>query len=133
MVTSDLTRQRLCPEVIVYIPKVTCHSSYTEVHEKIVYVKLPSALEQVVYVKSRHPEVTKMFGVFKFCGQGQKKTAVADLRESWASLQKGLGADSTIAPASQGSRARQTIASWFSPGAFIASDRPLPSAHRRRT
>jgi len=38
------------------------------------------AAEQVAYVKSRHPEVTEIFGDFKFRGQGQKKTAVADLR-----------------------------------------------------
>ena len=35
------------------------------------------AAEQVAYVKKRHPEVTVDF---KFRGQGQKKTAVADLR-----------------------------------------------------
>ena len=38
------------------------------------------AAEQVAYVKKRHPEVTEIFGDFKFRGQGQKKTAVADLR-----------------------------------------------------
>ena len=38
------------------------------------------AAEQVAYVKSRHPEVTEIFGDFKFRGQGQKKTAVAELR-----------------------------------------------------
>lgn len=38
------------------------------------------AAEQVAYVTKRHPEVTEIFGDFKFCGQGQKKTAVADLR-----------------------------------------------------
>ena len=38
------------------------------------------ATEQVSYVKKRHPEVTEIFGDFKFRGQGQKKTAVADLR-----------------------------------------------------
>ena len=38
------------------------------------------AAEQVAYVKKRHPEVTEIFGDFKFRGQGQKKTPVADLR-----------------------------------------------------
>ena len=38
------------------------------------------AAEQVAYVKERHPEVTEIFGDFKFRGQGQKKTPVADLR-----------------------------------------------------
>ena len=38
------------------------------------------AAEQVAYVKKRHPEVTEIFGHFKFRGQGQKKTDVADLR-----------------------------------------------------
>ena len=36
--------------------------------------------EQVSYVKKRHPEVTEIFGDFKFSGQGQKNTAVTDLR-----------------------------------------------------
>jgi hypothetical protein len=38
------------------------------------------AAEQVAYVKSRHPEVTEIFGDFKFRGQGQTNTVVADLR-----------------------------------------------------
>ena len=38
------------------------------------------AAEQVAYVRKRHPEVTDIFGDFKFRGQGQKKTAVAELR-----------------------------------------------------
>ena len=38
------------------------------------------AAEQVAYVKKRHPEVTEIFGDFKFRGQEQKKTPVADLR-----------------------------------------------------
>ena len=39
------------------------------------------AAEQVAYVKKkRHPEVTEFFGDFKFRGQGQKRTDVADLR-----------------------------------------------------
>ena len=38
------------------------------------------AAEQVAYVKKRHPEVTEIFGDFKFHGQGQKRTDVADLR-----------------------------------------------------
>ena len=38
------------------------------------------AAEQVSYVKKRHPEVTEIFGDFKFSGQGQKNTAVTDLR-----------------------------------------------------
>ena len=38
------------------------------------------AAEQVAYVKKRHPEVTEHFGDFKFRGQEQKKTPVADLR-----------------------------------------------------
>ncbi len=31
-------------------------------------------------MNKRHPEVTEIFGDFKFRGQGQKKTDVADLR-----------------------------------------------------
>ena len=38
------------------------------------------AAEQVAYVKKRHPEVTEIFGDFKFRGRGQKNTAVAELR-----------------------------------------------------
>ena len=38
------------------------------------------AAEQVAYVKKRHPEVTEIFGDFKFRGRGQKTTLVADLR-----------------------------------------------------
>ena len=38
------------------------------------------AAEQVAYVKRRHPEVTDIFGDFKFPGRGQKSTAVAELR-----------------------------------------------------
>ena len=38
------------------------------------------AAEQAAYVKKRHPEVTEIFGDFKFSGRGQKKTPVADLR-----------------------------------------------------
>ena len=38
------------------------------------------ATEQVAYVKKRHPEVTEIFGDFKFRGRGQKTTPVADLR-----------------------------------------------------
>ena len=38
------------------------------------------AAEQVAYVKKRHPEVTEILGDFKFRGQGQKRTDVADLR-----------------------------------------------------
>ena len=34
------------------------------------------AAEQVAYVKNRHPEVTDIFGDFKFRGQGQTNTAV---------------------------------------------------------
>ena len=33
-------------------------------------------------MKKRHPEVTEFFGDFKFRGQGQKKTPVADLRSA---------------------------------------------------
>ena len=40
------------------------------------------AAEQVAYVKKRHPEVTEFFGDFKFRGQRQKKTPVADLRSA---------------------------------------------------
>ncbi len=36
------------------------------------------AAEQVADVTKRHPEVTEMFGDFKFRGQEQKKTAVAE-------------------------------------------------------
>ena len=38
------------------------------------------AAQDVGYVKDRHPEVTQILGDFKFCGQGQKKTPVTDLR-----------------------------------------------------
>ena len=38
------------------------------------------AAKQVAYVKKRHPEVTEIFGDFKFRGQEQKKTPEADLR-----------------------------------------------------
>ena len=38
------------------------------------------AAEQVAYVKKRHPEVSEIFGDFKFRGQEQKKTPVADFR-----------------------------------------------------
>ena len=38
------------------------------------------AAEQVAYVKNRHPKVAEIFGDFKFRGQGQKRTDVADLR-----------------------------------------------------
>ena len=38
------------------------------------------AAEQVAYVKKRHPEVTEIVGDFKFRGQEQKKTPVADFR-----------------------------------------------------
>ena len=37
------------------------------------------AAEQVAHVKKRHPEVTEIFGVFKFRGRGQKNTPVTDL------------------------------------------------------
>ena len=40
----------------------------------------PPVREQVAYVKKRHPEVTEIFGDFKFRGQGQERTDVADLR-----------------------------------------------------
>ena len=38
------------------------------------------AAEQVAYVKKRHPEVTEIFGDFKFRGRGQKNTPVTGLR-----------------------------------------------------
>ena len=40
------------------------------------------AAQDVAYVKERHPEVTRILGDFKFRGQGQKKTPVADLRSA---------------------------------------------------
>ena len=45
-----------------------------------VFVDANQAAEQVAYVKNRHPGFTNIFGDFRFRGQGQKKTAVADLR-----------------------------------------------------
>ncbi len=36
----------------------------------------------MAYVKERHPEVTRILGDFKFRGQGQKRTPVADLRNA---------------------------------------------------
>ena len=38
------------------------------------------AAEQVAYVKKRHPEVTEIFGDFKFSGRGQKNTLVSGFR-----------------------------------------------------
>ena len=38
------------------------------------------AAQDVGYVTDRHPEVTQILGDFKFCGQGQEKTPVTDLR-----------------------------------------------------
>ena len=40
------------------------------------------AAQDVAYVKERHPEVTRILGDFKFSGQGQKKTPVADLLQA---------------------------------------------------
>ena len=40
------------------------------------------AAQDVAYVKERHPEVIRIMGDFKFNGQGQKKTPVADLRSA---------------------------------------------------
>ena len=52
--------------------------SFASLHRTIWYAN--QAAEQVAYVKKGHPEVTEIFGDFKFRGQGQKRTDMADLR-----------------------------------------------------
>ena len=70
---NAVTRLRITDEVP---PRISVIDLATAITRK----GANQAAEQVAYVKKRHPEVTEIFGDFKFRGQGQKTTAVVDLR-----------------------------------------------------